>query len=409
MRSDVVSREVFVPSPGPGVGVFGASYHAAATGGRLWSCYAHISRSDTDDVNFLRTSDDNGRTWSASARWPTRFDHPKGTRRRSDRGGYADPATGRFIRFWNEGVLPTDDPLEGMSHWTLHYAVSVDGGKTTTVEEQVVHEGPQYDETHHLPGVTVGGSAVMIGDRGQRPLTRSDGVILMPVQVTPTGPDGRYRTPGAGFTYTDCLLLMGRWRADGGLAWWTSQRIVGDPARTTRGLIEPTIAELADGSLLMVMRGSNDGRPQLPGHKWAARSTDGGHTWSEAAPWTTDDGEPFHSPSACSQLIPHRDGRLLWMGNLCAGNPVGNIPRYPIVLAEVDRETGRLIRDSVNVIDDRRPGESEHLTLSNFCVREDRETGELLLHMTRFFAYDDRQSGVPDFTGDALLYRIAVR
>ena len=240
---------------------------------------------------------------------------------------------------------------------------------------------------HHLPGVRKGGNCVMIGDLGQRPLTSSDGVLLIPVQSSPADAEGDYINPGAGFTYTDCLLLMGGWDGDR-LRWTCSQRIIGEPARTTRGLIEPTIAELADDSILMIMRGSNDAAHDLPGHKWMARSDDGGLTWATPAPWTYDDGHAFHSPSACSQLIPHSDGRLFWMGNITPQNPQGNRPRYPIVLGEVDRASGLLLRDSIAVIDDRRDGENELLTLSNFYTREDRETGDLLLHMPRFFAGD---------------------
>jgi hypothetical protein len=95
------------------------------------------------------------------------------------------------------------------------------------------------------------------------------------------------------------------------------------------------------------------------------------------------------------------------VGNICARNPAGNRPRYPIVLGEVDLESGLLIRDSVTVLDDRRPGEDERLTLSNFYVREDRETGELLLHLPRFFAQaDDRTAG--GWATDLYLDRIAI-
>jgi hypothetical protein len=243
----------------------------------------------------------------------------------------------------------------------------------------------------------------MMGDLGQRSLTRSDGVLLIPVQSTPAGPDGVYINPGAGYTYTDCMLLLGRWEGNR-LRWTCSDRIVGDPARTTRGLIEPTIAELADGSILMIMRGSNDVLPDLPAHKWMSLSHDGGQTWMAPEPWTYDNGVAFHSPSACSQLIPHSDGRLLWMGNLNELNSRGNRPRYPLVIGEVDRSSGRLLRDSVTVIDDRRDGESDQLTLSNFYAREDRETGDLLLHMPRLFARETDEG----FSADLLLQRIVL-
>ena len=58
-----------------------------------------------------------------------------------------------------------------------------------------------------------------------------------------------------------------------------------------RGLVEPTIAELADGRLMMVMRGSNDADNELPSHKWRALSADGGQNWGAVEPWTYSDGE----------------------------------------------------------------------------------------------------------------------
>jgi hypothetical protein len=58
----------------------------------------------------------------------------------------------------------------------------------------------------------------------------------------------------------------------------------------------------------------------------------------------------------------------------------------------------------VTVIDDRREGESDQLTLSNFYAREDRETGDLLLHMPRLFARETDEG----FSADLLLQRIVL-
>ena len=405
-KARVLSKDVFIASPKKGTAIFGASYYTKLDSSDLMSVHRHTSRSDTVDVAYIRLSDDNGQSWSETTEWATKFDHPNGTGRRHPRGGYVDPNNGKYLTVWTEGILPTDDPLEGLKQWTLHYSVSEDGGRTRAISEQIIHAGDAYDATNHMPGITVGKNCLMIGDLGQRPLTRSDGVIMLPVQSSPVGPDGEYFNPGAGYTYTDCMMLFGTWKSDGHLSWTASERLEGDPNRTTRGLVEPTIAELTDGSILMVMRGSNDVRREWPGYKWYSKSYDGGMTWTKAEPWTYSNGTPFYSPSATSQLIPHSDGRLLWMGNISEENSKGNSPRYPIVIGEVDLKTGLLIRDSVANIDDRQSNESPYLTLSNFYAREERGSGHLLLHMTRLFAQNFREDGNTDWTADSLLYRI---
>jgi hypothetical protein len=192
-----------------------------------------------------------------------RFDAAEGMGRRHWRGGLGDRKTDRFISMWNEGVLPNDDPLEGVKHW----AVPDDEGRTELFRKQLTHEGDAYDEVHHLPDVTKGKNCVMVGDRGQIPLTHSDGVILIPAQSTPVGPDGTRVYPGRGLTYTDCMMLKVEWQEVGKLGWTCSKHVISDPTRTTRGLIEPTIVELNDGSILMVMRANNDVVREWPGHK----------------------------------------------------------------------------------------------------------------------------------------------
>jgi hypothetical protein len=171
-------------------------------------------------------------------------------------------------------------------------------------------------------------------------------------------------------------------------------------------MIEPTVAELDDHRLLMVMRGSNDKNPQAFGGKWASFSDDAGRTWTAPRLWTYVDGAPFHSPSACSQLVAHSSGRLFWLGNITPTNPAGNRPRYPFVIGEVDRRSGLLRKETVAIIDDRGPGDGELLSLSNFFAREDRETHELVLHMSRQGAKSTSKKA--DFTADAFLYRIGV-
>jgi hypothetical protein len=396
-----VRREVFLRSPGKGTAVMAHAVYSAARGGDMLSFETRMSRSDTADVVFVRRSPDHGRTWGPPEERPTREARPDGTLRRHMGGGWVDPATGRYLEFRTQGVLPTDNPLEGMSHWNIWYRVSEDGGRTFTPLAQLIHEGRDFDAAHPLPGVYTGKSCVMLGDLTCRPVARQDGAILLPAQVTPLTPEGKLYNPTNGHTYTDAVVLTGRWRGNR-LAWTMSPPIQGDPARSTRGMVEPTLAWLDGGRLLNVLRGSNDRNPKLPSHKWAVWSTDGGATFTKPAPWTYSDGEPFFSPSACSQLLEHSSGRIFWLGNLLPQNPAGNRPRYPFVIGEVDRKSGLLHRNSVRTLDDLQPGESNLLTLSNFLAREDRQTREICLHMTRLFAHAD------GWLGDAYLYRISI-
>jgi hypothetical protein len=265
----------------------------------------------------------------------------------------------------------------------------------------VIHRGNGYDAKHPLPDVWTGRNCVMIGDLASAPLGLKDGSILAPVQMSLAGPDGKLLNPGGGYTYTDAAVLIGRWRG-GDLEWEVSERVKGDPAKSTRGMDEPTLAMLQDGRLLMVLRGSNDRKPELPSYRWVSLSSDNGRRWTPPVPWTYDDGTPFFSPSACSQLLRHSSGKLFWLGNITPENPRGNRPRYPFVIGEVDRASGLLKRGSVRTVDTLQEGEDSVLTLSNFYAREDRVTHEIALHMTRLFA---KPSG---WAGDAYLYRISI-
>jgi len=323
------------------------------------------------------------------------------------RGACVDPHTGRFLRFRIEGVLPTDDPLEGMRQWTVFYSASMDGGQTWYLDEQIIHRGSEFSPAHPLPGVYTGRNCYMIGDTASVPLILDDGTILLPVIISPLGPDGHYFNPGGGYTYTDAAVLHGRWAADGRhLEWELSSLVKIDPKVSTRGMDEPTLTRLADGRLLMVLRGSNDKKPELPGRRWVAFSGDRGRSWTSPVPWTYAEGGNFFSPASCSQLLTHSSGRIFWLGNITDANPVGNRPRFPFVVGEVDRKTGLLRRESVRIVDDRATGESPDLSLSNFSAREDRTNGKIVLHLSRLFQHSKGETR--DWTSDAFVYHLPV-
>jgi hypothetical protein len=395
-----VRREIFVPSPGEGVAVMAFAFYVKPGGGEMVSIEERWSRSDTIDIAYVRRSRDHGRSWADPVELRTGERLPEGMLRRHPHGGYFDRQA-RYVEFWTEGVLPSDDPLEGLRQWNIFYRISHDGGRSFGPRSQIIHTGGEYGARHPLPGVWTGKNCVMLGERTCVPVTSANGGILLPVQITPLGADGKLYNPRGAYTYTDAAVLHGHWRGSA-LEWEISELVRADPSRSTRGMDEPTIEFLRDGRLLMVLRGSNDRQPDLPSYRWFCFSADGGRRWTTPQPWTYENGEGFYSPSACSQLVKHSSGRLFWFGNITPENPKGNRPRYPFVVGEVDARSGLLLRSSIRTIDTRQPGEDAILSLSNFYAREDRRTKELVVHMTRLFA---RPSA---WSGDAYLYRVPV-
>jgi len=365
------------------------------------------TQSDKTDVVWEFVSEDHGESWREGRSQQVVEQRPEGIWRRNYLVGWGDPETGWLLLMGNEGIFKGDHPVEdGMRNWFPVYRVSKDGGRTWAVESPVIQEGPpgRYTSSRPLEGVEVGRNAAFLGDMGCRPIRSREGLILVPLQICPVGPDGQYWNPGGGYTFHECAVLLGKWTPEGRIVWNLSERVALDPSRSTRGCLEPTLAEMPDGRILMVMRGSNEGRfdpdCRKPGYRWRSVSNDGGRTWSAVEPWTYEDGEPFFSPSSMSLLLPHSSGSIFWLGNITPENPRGNSPRYPLVIGKVDPKSLTLCRRTVQIVADREPGDPENLILSNFHAYEDRRTGEIVVQVSRF---------IPNpWHGNAWEYRVRV-
>jgi hypothetical protein len=199
------------------------------------------------------------------------------------------------------------------------------------------------------------------------------------------------------------LCFIGRWDPKQKDYRWTPGKQVSVSREvSSRGLMEPEVAELKDGRVLVVWRGSNTAT--TPGRKFWSVSTDGGATLSPVAEWKYDDGSSFYSPSAFHRMIrSNRNGKLYWIGNICATPPKGNSPRYPLVIAEIEERgvSPALKKNTVTLIDDRKPGQPAGIQFSNFALLEDRQTRALVLYMT-LFGEDPRNK----FTADNYKYVI---
>jgi len=67
-------------------------------------------------------------------------------------------------------------------------------------------------------------------------------------------------------------------------------------------------------------------------------------------------------------------------------NPQGRTlsdPRNKLQIAELNPDTLRIKRDTITLIDERWPGEPAYVRLSNWAQYQDRETGNIVLYLTR--------------------------
>jgi len=382
------SRTLSVKAP-PGAAVFQVQSFYTRAAGLEQMCVKSTEVGGVDVYNDWqrRFSPDNGMTWSAWEPIPDTgsLKTPKGVRCLYPMvGGWVDPVNGRLLTMLTDGVMPT--PLAFFTHYTLRYRVSIDGGRTCVVDELVIQQG-NYTAENPAEGVEVGRNSIYVGAVACQPIRTRQGNVLVPVQITPTG----------GY-YFDSAVLVGTWTDDMKIMWNLSQRVLNQPKQSTKGVYEPTIAEMDDGRILMIMRGDGG-----PGCKWYSVSTDGGWHWSAVKSWTCADGTGFYSPASCSQLLKHSNGKYYWIGNICPTAPDGQLPRHPLVIGEVDTESLLLLKDTLATIDTREPGDPEGLQLSNFLAHEDRADGTIMLDMTRYMP--DSQGR---WVGDAYVYRIAV-
>lgn len=282
------------------------------------------------------------------------------------------------------------DTRPGAKTYKMWYQVSADGGETYDELRPLVQEGEEFDRMHPIRPVHIPKNSYVASI--PPPSRASNGEIMVPFWFWPLDEEGELAHEEDIYTFTSVGVLIGRWTGDGkDVTWDLGETVHLDFAtESRRGANEPAIVELEEeGHFLMVIRGSNLGDPNMPSYKWMATSEDYCRTWSDAKPFTYADGEPLFSPSSCSVIRRNRvDGKIYWFGNISPENADGNHPRWPLVVGEVDEDSLGLIRETVRVLDTRDPerGDTEVVQFSNFKVKEDPETGDFIVTLTRLDA-----------------------
>ena len=367
-------KSIIVPEDPRGGIVNGDVSYISSTGLELIQSYGIALKSDTYDYFYERISLDNGKTWSK----PKLIFKGKRTRdgvvRYSGITYFLDEDRNVLIKLYGKGFYPHDNPI--LALWDPHYQIydrsSESWSKGISITEIVLEGQPSAFERGSL----------MISC--SFPIKTSNGLIIVPCQLKAIQkgkiwfPFSNYFSP-----FYESAVLIGRWQGSS-IKWEISEKITIDPNISCR-LCEPTVVELNDGTLFMIMRGDNGAFPEKPGYKWFSLSEDHGYTWTEPKPLMFTDGKPVYSPSSCSYAFrSKKTKKIYWIANILNRNPIGSRPRYPLQIVEIDEEGLKVKRETMLVVDDKKPGDHPAVQLSNFRCYQDRESGDLVILMARY-------------------------
>jgi hypothetical protein len=356
--------------------------------------------SDWHIMSLSRTSEDNGKTWSAWSPIPTQtqnvgqYTQSGGASQRGD--GKYDPVSGRLVKpvfqriFQGDPEKALKTAWEGKRLFWDHgfYQLSDDNGKTWGKAYQLKYEeGPDFDPSNWGKQEWLKTNEMYIGNLI---VLKNGSVVISATVPVPykDKEDEKYPSIFPNNYREGCvagaMCFIGKWnKMKQNYDWRKSNAIFLPRHVSSRGLVELDISELKNGNLLLIMRGSDTSK--TPGRKWFSVSKDGGYTWDNIMDMRYDTGEQFYSPASIHKTFRSaKTDKLYWIGNISDKPPKGNYPRYPLYIVEINEEDPSFIKDTLTVIDDRDPNrDTELVQLSNFALLENRETHDVEIYLTR--------------------------
>lgn len=366
------------------------------------------SQSDFWDSTQERISEDNGKTWSD---W-TVVSH-KDDQERSQ-GVHQlfylegpkiwNPIHGHYVSFQSQEIWVGGYQAATGKFWAgdnrdmpLHAFITVSTETHTVIYQEMVRyqEGDEFDPENWVnPSYTLRNVAFVIGNI----IVDDNGDILFTTEVPmwycceALGKDINTVFPSKPYFPYGIIVMRGSWNGQRYIFSHGTPIIISD-LLSSRGLNEPTMAKLASGRIVVIIRGSNGKmgwdtlrlEPGTPGVKWYAWSDDGGNTFTDIMPWHFDDGEIVYSSSTFSRIYKDEQrGKHYWIGNITGYKIDGNNPRFPLNIVELDETYGTAKKETLTVIDTRREGEPETVQLSNFNLLHNRETGNLEVMLSKY-------------------------
>ncbi len=266
----------------------------------------------------------------------------------------------------------------------LYYRLSFDQGHTWTDKKYVIQKGDKYNSIDFLRDGSFGKN--MVASVSPYIVRTLDDSLLISVQVQMLNEDGSLYNPTT-MGYMKAGALRASWNKDKlEYDFEIDSYVTVDPKFSTRGLYEPAFGYIDNNNLIMLMRNSNYTKDKdILGVKYFSISKDQGKNWTKPEMLKYDDDKLVYSSSCIPKLLNHSNGNLYFIGVINEDNPKGNLPRYPLVIAQVDKKTCRIIKDKMLVIDDKREnhiikeGIKNVVDYSNHGIYEDKFTKRIIV------------------------------
>ena len=413
-----ITRELYMPAL-KGIAVYAQSpSYTSVEGDSLIEAVKHEALAFDPDGRkryyhpriFRRRSDDNGRSWVDEPDLHTETPADLDGQQRHVPMHFLDEASDRLVSIFSTFEVDTNEFIfQGGSRiqrtYRLWYEVSTDGGGTWSLPRQIVDCREGYDETRWAPGIVFGANGAMADL--SKPVVLHDGSFVLGLTVS-SGPED---TGSDGEGSWKVGHMRSRLCDDHSLRVTFGELVEVSSTIAGSGCCEPATTMLTGDRLLTTMRcqGTEDGR--LFSSRQCVISQDGGSTWGEPQPLRYDDGAEVYVPASYSSFMRSSvTGKTYLFANILPKPVLHQMPRYPLVMAELDTERGCVLRNSLTVIQDLPEGAPAERRYSNWGSYEERGTGNIILTMPEQpKSHDFTAMTRPDeFTADCYRWRVAV-